>query len=292
MPEYYKKMKIKINIGIRIKNSRNMKLLFFFVYFILINSHSYSDRAKAINETNDYKVINVSHKKNAILTHGLLISKDGKYLYESGGFYMKSSIRKISYPSLKILFEKKLSNNYYGEGIAICENILYQLTWREEIVLIYDPDNLEFLGTIDLDENMREGVGLTEYSDNLLIATDGSSEIFFLKCRDNLKMEKKIHITENDFALSRLGDIVFVDGYLYANRYFDNYIYKINIENGKVEKKWDMIKLMENEIRMGGLNEVDYGHGNFLNGMTYDKNRNLFILTGKNWGFFYEIELY
>jgi glutamine cyclotransferase len=286
MNESIIKMKRKIEINYKTQ----IKLLFLCAYFLLINSHPYSDRAKAIIDTNDYKVINVSHKKNKILTQGLLMSNDGKYLYESGGFYMKSSIRKILYPSLKILFEKKLSDNFFGEGIAICDNILYQLTWKEEAVLIYDADNLEFLGKIDLDKNMREGCGLTKYKDNLLLATDGSSEIFFLKCRDNLKIEKKIHITYNDDPLSRLGDLVYVDGYIYANRYFDNNIYKINIEKEKVEKIFDMTKLIENEIRMGTLDEVDYGHGNFLNGITYDKTRNLFILTGKNWGFIYEIE--
>ena len=168
------------------------------------------------------------------------------------------------------------------------------MTWREEIILKYDSENLHFLGEIDIDENvhqLRAGYGLAEYSDKLLLATDGTSEIFFLKCRENLKYRNRINVREDGELLDRLGDIVFVEGAIYANKINSYFIYKINPQNGEVEKKWDMKALVENEIRMGTLDIIDYGHGDILSGIAYDKIRGLFILTGKNWGFIYEVKL-
>lgn len=270
----------------------NLKFLIFCLFFHFIETYSnYSDRAKFIINTIDVKVINITHKKYTISTEGLIISKNGNYLYESGGLYMNSSIRKIAYPSLKLEIEKKLSDFYYGKGIALCGEFLYQITWREEEILKYDPENLDFLGKIKIDENLREGSGIAYFKNNILLASDGSSEIFFLKCKENLKIKKRIQVKENHIHLNKLGDLTYVDEYIYAIRYFDDYLYKINPNNGNVEKKWNMKILKENEIRMGTLDEIEYSNGNVLNSITYDENRKLFILTGKNWGFLYEVNL-
>ena len=88
-----------------------------------------------------------------------------------------------------------------------------------------------------------------------------------------------------------LQDITVVGDYLYANRESDNRILKINPRNGAVVKTYDLMNLINYEMKMKSLNTNDIATGSVLNGITYDKNRNIFILTGRNWSFYYEVKL-
>ena len=270
-----------------------------FVFYILISticSNKNSNELKMKNNNNisgtiGYQVLKISEPRDTVYTQGLILSNDGKHLYESGGLYFKSSIRKLSYPSLKVESYQKLDDKYFGEGIARCGNVIYQLTWREQDVLKFNAKDLTPLGKIQLDLNMREGWGLTEYSDDILLGTDGSENIYFLDCKENLKMIKRIAVINEGNLLDRINDIVFVNGYIYANRYFDSYVYKINPNSGKVEKKWNMGPLISYELKKGSLSRSGLNNGNVLNGITYDYTRDIFILTGKMWGYLYEIKL-
>lgn len=262
------------------------------------SSKSHSSKANLNNEesseiqgTFGYQVKKISDERDTVYTQGLILSDDGKHLYESGGLYNKSSLKKLSYPSLAIESEQKLDDKYFGEGIAMCGNVLYQLTWRENDVLKYNADDLTPLGKIQLDENMKEGWGLTEFSEEILLGTDGTANIYFLKCKENLKMKKRISASYQGTLLDRLNDLVFVNGYIYANRYYDSFIYKINPISGIAEHRWDMRPLVRNELQKGVLKMDGLQNGNVLNGIAYDKHRKVFILTGKLWGFFYEVKL-
>lgn len=244
-----------------------------------------------IQGTMNYNVLKISEHRSTVYTQGLILTKDGKHLYESGGLYYKSTISKLSYPSLQVEYEKKLAGKYFGEGIARCGNILYQLTWMERDILMYNANDLSDMGKIKMDLNMRQGWGLTEFSKNILLGTDGSNEIFFLDCNNKLKMKHKISAKFQGQPLDRLNDLVFVNGYIYMNRYYDKHIYKINPVSGLVEKTWDMGPLIRYELQQGILTESLLNGGNVLNGITYDEKRKIFILTGKYWGFFYEVAL-
>ena len=88
-----------------------------------------------------------------------------------------------------------------------------------------------------------------------------------------------------------LQDITVVGDFVYANRDNDNRILKIDPRNGAVVKTYDMMNLINYELKMKSLNRNDIASGSVLNGITFDQKRNMFILTGRNWSFYYEVKL-
>jgi glutamine cyclotransferase len=79
-------------------------------------------------------------------------------LYESTGLNGKSALRKVNIKSGKVLQEFKLDQNYFAEGITIHANKIYQLTWQNNIVFVYDLLNFKLLNNFSY---QGEGWGIT-----------------------------------------------------------------------------------------------------------------------------------
>jgi glutamine cyclotransferase len=69
-----------------------------------------------------------------------------------------------------------LAPKLFGEGITILNDTLYQLTWKEKLVLAYDPQTLKKLKEFPLNTH---GWGLTNDGKNLIV-TDGGSNLYFM----------------------------------------------------------------------------------------------------------------
>ena len=250
------------------------------------------ENKKEINiSSSDFTVKKIIERKedHKTYTQGLFFSKDYKILYESGGLYKESSIIKYEYPSLKLLKKTKLNNNYFGEGIAQCGKYIYQLTWRENIIIKYDL-NLNKIEELNLDDNLFEGWGLS-YSNNVneLLATDGSDEIYRLDCNNNLKVISSIKVKDNNGnSYYNLNDLTYANGFIYVNIYLDTNIIKVDF-NGFVVKKYNLNELVNYEFNKGILTESNFRFGYVLNGITYNSKKNIFLVTGKRWGYMYEI---
>jgi glutamine cyclotransferase len=91
--------------------------------------------------------------------------------------------------------------------------------------------------------------------------------------------------------MNGLLDITVVGNFLYANRDGDCRILKIDPRNGVLVKTYDLMNLINYELKMKSINKNDIASGSILNGITYDNNRDIFILTGRNWSFYYEVKL-
>ena len=59
-------------------------------------------------------------------------------LYESVGLYGKSELRKTALETGNVLQQQKLDAKYFGEGIAVLNNKIYQLTYKEHTGFVYD----------------------------------------------------------------------------------------------------------------------------------------------------------
>src|SRR5260370_39981822 len=68
-------------------------------------------------------------------TEGLLIYKGS--LYESTGNNGKSKLLKINLTTGRPEKEIKLDSTYFGEGIAILRDTIYQLTYKNHIAFVY-----------------------------------------------------------------------------------------------------------------------------------------------------------
>ena len=240
----------------------------------------------------EYKVLNIYNRENdnKIYTQGLFFSDDKNSIYESGGLYGESRIIQLKYPSLEIIKETRINNKYFGEGIAKCNNFIYQLTWRERKIIKYDYYTLEKINEINMDYQMKEGWGLSiSNNENELFATDGSDKIFRLDCNQNLKVIDIIKVKFNGHSVNYLNDLIYNNGFIYLNIYLDNRIAKVNIENGEIVKFYNMQNLIEYEFKKGILTTSNFYKGDVLNGIAYNDKNKSFLITGKRWGYMYEI---
>ena len=191
---------------------------------------------------------------------------------------------------MEIIKETRINNKYFGEGIAKCNNFIYQLTWRERKIIKYDYNTLEKINEINMDYQMKEGWGLSiSNKENELFATDGSDKIFRLDCNQNLKVIDIIHVKFNGHSVKYLNDLIYNNGFIYLNIYLDNRIAKVNIENGEIIKFYNMQNLIEYEFKKGILTTSNFYKGDVLNGIAYNDKNQSFLITGKRWGYMYEI---
>lgn len=229
-----------------------------------------------------FKIINTyPHDKNAY-TQGLEYH-DG-YLYESTGRKGSSSIRKVDITTGKVLQQVDLDAQYFGEGITIFNNKIYQLTWQSGIGFIYDLASFKKERTFQYKKS-REGWGLT-HNGVELIKSDGTENIWFLD-PNTLEEKRYIEAYTNEQKVEKLNELEYVNGKIYANRWQLNSLIIINPSSGKVEGVADLTGLKTKIEREQAIDDED----EVLNGIAYDQEHNRLFVTGKLWTKLYEIEL-
>ena len=120
------------------------------------------------------------------------------YLYESTGKYNESTLRKVDLQTGEILKLHKLDENYFGEGITLYNNKIFQLTWKSNVGFIYDKDSFKLINKFYYN---TEGWGIT-HNDEHLIMSDGTDEIFF----ESYKTLKRYIVLKFMMNLSLLQD--------------------------------------------------------------------------------------
>jgi glutaminyl-peptide cyclotransferase len=167
---------------------------------------------------------------------------------------------------------------YFVEGIAFFHDKLYQLTWKNHTGFIYDAKTYQRLDTFRFANN--EGWALTTDS-NALIMSDGTSNLTYLD-PVSLHPVKVLSVTFNGTPLDSLNELEYIKGYIYANRYLKNYIFKIDTANGNVLAKLDLTSLVQEERNKNPATDV-------LNGIAYNPGTDKIFVTGKLWAGIYEI---
>lgn len=231
-----------------------------------------------------YQIVNEFPHDPAAFTEGLQFV-DG-YLYESTGQYGKSDLRKTDLKTGKVLQQHKLDNRYFGEGIAVLNGKIYQLTYREKTGFIYDKATLKQLGTFSFSAN--EGWGMTTDGTHL-VYSDGSDIIYFIDPA-TFKEVKHISVTDQYGKVSNINELEFINGSIYANQWQANNILKIDPATGKVIGQADLQSLRSRT----GIPEPDPNNENapeVMNGIAYDAQNNRIFITGKNWPKLIEIKL-
>lgn len=168
---------------------------------------------------------------------------------------------------------------YFGEGIAFFHDRLYQLTWKNQTGFIYDAKTYKRVDSFRFAN--KEGWALTTDS-SALIMSDGTSNLTYLDPA-NLRPVKVLPVTLSGTPLDSLNELEYIKGYLYANRYLQNYIVKIDPANGKVLAKLDLTSIVEVERNKNTATDV-------LNGIAYNPETDKIYVTGKLWAGIYEID--
>lgn len=227
----------------------------------------------------DYKIINEYPHDIEAYTQGLEFH--GEDLYESTGQYGKSSLRKTNYKTGEVLKQIDLERTYFGEGITVLNNKLYQLTWRENIGFIYNLETLEKTGNFVYSKS-NEGWGLCN-DGQTIYKSDGTEKIWTLN-QDNLTEESYIEIYTNTSRIKSVNELEWIEGKIYANIFQKNAIAIINPKNGAVEGVINLSDL-QNKVQQHQFLDV-------LNGIAYKGDKNRLFVTGKNWSKLFEIEIF
>lgn len=199
-------------------------------------------------------------------------------LIESGGNYGKSKLVQYDPKTGKVLKEVKLEDKYFGEGITVLHDTLYQLTWKEEVVFVYDAKTFKKIKELPF---KGEGWGLTNDGTNL-IASNGSSSLYYYE-PGTFKLLKVVNVTENGSAVPNINELEYVDGYVYANQWQYNYIVKIDPKTGDVVAKYDLTDINDRVKRIDP-------NADYLNGIAYDHVAKKFYITGKDWPQLFEVQ--
>lgn len=223
-----------------------------------------------------YEIVNTFNHDRAAFTQGLIFTDDT--LYEGTGHEGRSSLRRVELTTGKVLQSVNLRHQYFGEGIALFKDRIYQLTWQNSICFVYDKKTFEKVGEFEYD---GEGWGLT-HDGTHLIMSDGTDTLRFLDPA-TFKVVRSVKVTSAGFALKDLNELEYVEGEIYANVWHTDFIARISPETGKVVGWINLTGLS----KTAGVTERE----DVLNGIAYDAKSKRLLVTGKYWPKLFEIRV-
>ena len=124
-----------------------------------------------------YEIINEYTHSMSSYTQGLEFDKDGT-LYEGTGQFGFSALKKYNYKSGEEFNKIFLDKAYFGEGITIMNDNVYQLTWKSNLGFVYSIEDFKLLKSFNYN-NSKEGWGLCN-DGKYLYKSDGTEKIWKL----------------------------------------------------------------------------------------------------------------
>jgi len=212
-------------------------------------------------------------------TEGLLIYKGS--LYESTGNNGRSRLLKIDLNTGKVQKELRLDSIYFGEGIAILRDTVYQLTYRQQLAFVYTLKDFRKIREVSFATDNQQGWGMTT-DGTYLIASDGTSSLYYYD-PSTFKLVKKLSVTDAGTLSFNLNELEYIDGYIYANQWQLPYILQIDPSTGQVKAKVDLTDVW-NSVKQKDP------HAEVLNGIAYDPDTKKIYVTGKWWPELYEVQ--
>jgi glutamine cyclotransferase len=225
-----------------------------------------------------YEIVHAWPHDPAAFTEGL--SWLGPELLESTGLYGESSLRKVDLATGRVLQRVNLPPKYFGEGTVVLGDKIYQLTYREQKVFVYNLATMDEVGEFSY---VGEGWGLTT-DGHSLIMDNGSNHIQF---RDPATFEvtRTISVFNQGEPLERLNELEYVKGELYANIWQLPLMARIDPATGRLLGLVDF---------SGLLSSADYNANpppDVLNGIAYDAEHDRLFVTGKYYPKLFEVRL-
>jgi len=210
-----------------------------------------------------------------VFTQGLEV-RDGLF-YESAGLYGQSRVRVFGTDGAEL---RSAANapELFGEGLTLVGDRMIQITWREQMALVWD---IETLKVVDQFSYEGEGWGIC-FADSRLIMSDGSSRLTF---RDPATFEEigSVEVTLSGRPRDRLNELECIGDFVMANVWQSDLVLIIDPADGAVVGLVDAFRL---------LFELDDPEGTgVLNGIAYDGETGALYLTGKNWPEIFQVRL-
>jgi glutaminyl-peptide cyclotransferase len=225
----------------------------------------------------DYDIVNTyGHDVNAF-NEGYEFYNDT--LLESTGQNGKSYIAKVDYKTGKTIKKVALDQNYFGEGITVVKDRIYQLTWQNKEGFIYDAKTLKKIKSFPYDKPI-EGWGMTN-DGTYIYHSDGTEKIWKMDPNTQKRIDF-VNVYINDGKIKSVNELEWIEGKIYGNIWQKDAIAVINPKTGAVENVLDLSKLRK---------LVTNTEAEVLNGIAYNKKTKTIFVTGKNWNKTFEIKI-
>ena len=252
--------------------------LIFFAFSVFLSCNEVSGTPPDTTQAtpmHSYRIVNTFPHDPLAFTQGLVFHNG--YLYESTGQYGHSSLRKVELETGAVLEIHPLSADYFGEGITILDDKIYQLTWQSYTGFIYDAESFLPL------ENFyyaTEGWGII-HDGRHFVVSDGTA---FLTLLDTETFEEigRIEIRDNGKPVTNINELEWVGGEIFANVLPTDRIARIDPQTGKVTGWINLAGLLDAESK---------SQASVLNGIAYDSEKKRLFVTGKLWPKLFEIEI-
>lgn len=201
---------------------------------------------------------------------------DNGTLYEGTGQFGQSVVAIVDLETGQHKKKIGLDGNYFGEGITILNDKVYQITWQQQRCFVYDKTTLELIKDLNY---TGEGWGICNNGEELIMS-DGTERIAF-RDPETFQIQRTIEVYDDRGPITKLNELEYIDGLIYANVWMTNSVVVIQPENGKVIAVIDGSEL----IKMGR------NGGDVMNGIALDQRTNKLYMTGKNWSKLIEVNL-
>jgi glutamine cyclotransferase len=215
-------------------------------------------------------------------TQGLVVHNG--FFYEGTGGRRNdpfhSALKKVDIETGKTLQKVDLAGEYFGEGITILGDKIYQLTWQENTAFVYDVKDFKLLQKFDYN---TEGWGITNDGTNLFVS-DGSHLIRVRNPENFEEIRNFPVLDDNGRPIPRLNELEYVKGEIWANVYQSGWIIRIDPATGKLLGRIDLNQIADEQMQSSEDADV-------LNGIAYDAASDRIFVTGKQWNKLFEIKL-
>jgi glutamine cyclotransferase len=225
----------------------------------------------------EYEIVNVYPHRSQAFTQGL-VYKDG-YLYEGTGLYGSSSLSRLDLQTGAVLQQIQLDSGLFGEGVALWDDRIIQLTWQSGLGLIYGKDNFTKIGSF---RYCTEGWGLTADNESLIMS-DGTNILHILD-PESYAEKGRINVTSGGRPLQLLNELEYINGTIYANIWKTDRIAIISRQSGQVQGMIDLQGILQKQ-------NVSIEAVDVLNGIAYNAENHTILVTGKLWPKLFEIRL-
>src|SRR5262245_42829367 len=223
-----------------------------------------------------YRVVKTYPHDRTAFTQGLEY-RDG-FLYEATGLVGHSAVRKLNLDTGKVLQSFDVPQPFFGEGITVFNQQIFELTWQTQTGFIYDKPTFRLLRSFNYS---GEGWGLANDGKQIYM-TDGSSQIRIWDPA-TLKEVRRINVLDGTKPVTALNELEFVKGEIFANVWQTDRIARISPADGRVLGWIDLSGILPAAERASS--------DAVLNGIAYDSTADRLFVTGKLWPKLFEIKI-
>ena len=179
-----------------------------------------------------------------------------------------------------VLRSEALPDDWFGEGLALVDDRLIQLTWRDGVATTWDVETFAPASRFAYE---GEGWGLC-FDGRGLVMSDGSDRLTF-RDAETFEVLADVSVTLAGEPLGQLNELECVDGAVWANVWLSDTIVRIDPADGAVTGVLYLAGILETEPTSRQQPP------DVLNGIAWDATAGTFLVTGKLWPELIEIRV-